>query len=29
MPETQTIVIKTGPVIALVAAWGDLSILQL
>ena len=29
MPETQDIVINTSPVIALVAALGDLSVLQM
>ena len=29
MPDTQEIVINTSPIIALVAAWGDLSILQM
>jgi hypothetical protein len=29
MPKTEKIVINTSPLIALVAAWGDLSILSL
>jgi len=29
MPETREIVINTGPIIALVAAMGDLSVLQI
>ncbi|EFA74081.1 hypothetical protein CRD_00331 [Raphidiopsis brookii D9] len=28
MPKTEKIVINTSPLIALVAAWGDLSILS-
>ena len=28
MPDTERIVINTGPLLALIAAWGDLNILQ-
>jgi len=28
MPETETIVINTGPILALIAGYGDLSLLE-